>query len=207
MMGAWTASDGLRRIGREEVVATSGALYEILYGSFEAYLEVEFTGDIGEQDYLGLLEREPTLPDLDRLWDQYTETQLIPDHEIVTKTLHGDGRSCRGDSGGPLLLVSGRGEWEVYGVLSGSPGSARAACDFGQVYATFGPVTFPIIEAGVAWTDPCGTADSLGRCDGSIAERCETDVAANVRRPVSKNCATSGQRCRMGDGGAECSDG
>lgn len=148
MPNAWSAPDGLRRIGRETVVATSGLVYEILYGDFESYLEVELTGASTSEDYLARTEADPTLLDVNALRDVYAQTRLIPGHEIVTKTLDGNTRGCRGDSGGPLLRVSARGEWEVYGVLSGGPASLRAECDFGQVWSTLGPVTFPfVVEA------------------------------------------------------------
>jgi hypothetical protein len=141
---------------------------------------------------------------VDALLDAYEHTRLIPDHEIVTKTLDGNTRSCRGDSGGPLLRVSARGEWEVYGVLSGGPGSLRAECDFGQVYSTLGPVTFPFVEASLSWADPCGSLEANGACAASVAERCETNLAANVRRVVREDCGASGLTCRVAGGIARC---
>lgn len=204
MPSAWSAPDGLRRIGRETVVATSGRVYEILYGDFESYLEVELTGASTAADYRIQVDADPTLADVDALLDVYEHTRLIPDHEIVTRTLDGNTRSCRGDSGGPLLRVSAQGEWEVYGVLSGGPSSLRAECDFGQVWSTLGPATFPFVEASRDWSDPCGTVDTAGACAGSVAERCSANGAGTVRELISDDCSARGLACRVTQGIAQC---
>lgn len=203
MATAWSAPDGLRRIGRETVVATEGLLYEILYGDFESYVEVELTGVSSSDDYLARALAEPSLADVDALRDTYARTRLIPGHEIVTKTLASNTRSCRGDSGGPLLRVSAEGAWEVYGVLSGGPSSLRAECDFGQVWATLGPVTFAFVQASLKWSDPCGSVDAGGACAGSFVERCHSDWASNARQLMTVACAT-GSTCRVAQGVAQC---
>ncbi|HWO14384.1 MAG TPA: trypsin-like serine protease [Polyangiaceae bacterium] len=206
MSSAWAVPDGLRRIGRETVVATSGLVYEALYGDFESYVEVELTGASTPEDHLARLEAEGGHEELGALSQAYAETRLIPDHEIVTRTLDGDTRGCRGDSGGPLLRVSPRGEWEVYGVLSGGPGSARAECDFGQVYSTLGPATFAFVESCLGWADPCGNVDARGACQGSVAQRCETHLAENERRLIQEDCGESGRACGTATGVARCVD-
>jgi hypothetical protein len=204
MPHAWSEPDGLRRIGRETVVAVGGLVYEILYGDFESFLEVELTGASTSENYQARAEVDPSLADLSVLRDAYDHTRLIPEHEVVTKTLAANTRSCRGDSGGPLLRVSATGEWEVYGVLSGGPSSLRAECDFGQVWSTFGPETFPFVEASLKWTDPCGSVGTAGACTGSVAERCESDSSANLRRLIREDCGTSGLECRVARGVAGC---
>jgi hypothetical protein len=204
MPNVWSQPDGFRRVGRETVVAVSGLVYEILYGDFESYLEVELTGASTNEDYLARAAVEPSSTDVASLHDVYAHTRLIPGHEIVTKTLDANTRSCRGDSGGPLLGVSEQGEWEVYGVLSGGPSSLRAECDFGQVWSTLGPVTFPFVEASRDWSDPCGSVHAAGACAGSVIERCESDWVANVRQLVREDCGASGLACRVERGVAQC---
>lgn len=149
MATAWGPTGGMRRIGRETVVASEGALYEILYGDFESFVEVELTGASTDQDYLGDAKLRPLPDELDVMHRVYTQKSLIAEHEIVTRPGFGGTRSCRGDSGSPLLSVREDGGWAVHGVLSGGAGSARAECDFGEVYAVFGPATFPFIQDAV----------------------------------------------------------
>lgn len=202
---ARAAPDGVRRIGRETVVAAEGLLYEILYGGFETFLEVELTGRVSDRDYLQVVARDPSLVDLGALREQYDGTSLITEYEVVTRTLEGNTRNCRGDSGGPLAQVGTQGEWEIYGVLSGGPSSFRAECDFGQVYATFGPATLSFLERARGWVDPCGDVDERGSCAGAILQRCETDIGSNVRRLVDEDCAASGQSCVVLGDTARCS--
>jgi hypothetical protein len=149
MATAWGPTDGIRRIGRETVVATEGTLYEILYGDFESFVEVELTGASTDQDCLLDTELLPAPAQLEAMRRTYTQTKLIAHHEVVTNPGLNGTRSCRGDSGGPLLSVRADGGWALHGVLSGGAGSARAECDFGEVYAVFGPATFRFIEGAL----------------------------------------------------------
>ena len=80
-------------------------------------------------------------------------------------------------------------------------------CDFGQVFATFGPETYPFVRAAASWTDPCGDVDARGECDGAIARRCETSFASAVRRLTERDCGASGQSCVLGSLGAQCAEG
>jgi len=187
MPAAWRVPDGRRRIGREQVAATAGLVYEILYGDFEGFLEAEAEAEAPRAADPLALSSGGAL-DVEALRQRYERTRLIPEHELITRTLPGSTRGCRGDSGGPLLRVGPTGEWELYGVLSGGPRSARAECDLGQVYAIFGPQTFGFVEAGSRWTDPCGDVDATGVCDGGERRRCETSLASRERRLVLERC-------------------
>ncbi len=200
MPAAWAAPDGMRRIGRETVSALRGRLYEAIYGSFDAYAERQLA-NAGASDRLGVT---VSTPDEGSLRAVYDSTLLIPEHEVVTRTLGQNTRGCRGDSGGPLMRVSEAGDWETYGVLSGGPSSSRAECDFGQVYATFGARTFPLVSGARGWTDPCGSTSTVGTCSGSVLSRCEVDLVAGARRLVSEDCQRSGQRCVTSVVGVQC---
>jgi Trypsin len=143
MPAARLPPDGLRRIGRETVVAVDGLVYEILYGNFDRFLEAALSGSHEDLDMVPIADGSSTADDLQAVYEQ---TALIEGHEVITRTLPGNTRGCRGDSGGPLLSVGLEGEWRLHGVLSGGPRSARAECDAGQVYATFGPQMFDFIR-------------------------------------------------------------
>lgn len=192
--------DGLRRIGRETVEAVSGLTYEALFGDFESFVERMVTNQITDADIL------PTVSDADlaALRELYESGVLLDQHEAVTGRTPGDTQSCHNDSGGPLALPSRQGGWEVYAVVSAGPDSSRSICDFGQVFATFGPVTFPFLEQERQWSDPCGDIDGGGVCDGDIAMRCETRFNPAERRLVEDDCAARGEACILSASGAAC---
>jgi hypothetical protein len=200
MSSADGAIDGLRRIGRETVEAVSGLTYEALFGDFESFAERMVTNQITDLDIL------PTVSaaDLAELQAIYRSAVLLDQHEAVTGRTPGDTQSCHNDSGGPLALPSPEGGWEVYAVVSAGPDSSRSICDFGQVFATFGPVTFPFLEEERQWTDPCGDTDAGGLCDGDVAVRCQTRFNPGERRLVEDDCAARGQACTISASGAAC---
>jgi hypothetical protein len=109
---------------------------------------------------------------------------LIPEHEAVTGKSPGDTQSCEDDSGGPLARIDAEGQWQTYGVVSSGLRFARPLCALGQLFATFGPVTFPFLQAERAWTDPCGDIGGEGRCVGATFQRCETSFQNNLRHLV-----------------------
>ncbi|HTV24352.1 MAG TPA: hypothetical protein VMG12_36920 [Polyangiaceae bacterium] len=195
------AIDGLRRIGRETVEAVSGSSYEAMFGGFESFAEWMLTKQSTALDIL------PTLSDDERtdLEALYGSGGLLEQHEAVTGRTPGDTQSCSNDSGGPLALPSREGGWEVYAVVSAGANSSRSVCDFGQVFATFGPVTFPFLEAERQWTDPCGDTDAGGRCDGSVAVRCQTRFDPAERNRVADDCGARGEVCVVSASGAACS--
>lgn len=200
--------DGLRRRGRETVTATRGRLFRALYGNFESYLEVELTGQSTENNDLdrliNMLNTDPTLGNYRDLRRKYNRTRLIKKHEAVTHTLAGDTRNCSGDSGGPLALVDNEGSWVTYGVMSGGAQSGEGQCDFGQVFATFGPTTFGFLQNAMGWTDPCGKIGDEGVCEGSVLRRCETQLGEQLRRLTDRNCASEHLACEMTTNGGEC---
>jgi hypothetical protein len=200
MSSADGAIDGLRRIGRETVEAVSGLTYEALFGDFESFAERMVTNEITDRDIL------PTLSDddLEALRELFASGVLLDQHEAVTGRTAGDTQSCHNDSGGPLALPSPQGGWEVYAVVSAGPDSSRSICDFGQVFATFGPVTFPFLEEERQWSDPCADIDASGLCDGDVAVRCETRFNPAERRLVEDDCGARGEACILSASGAGC---
>lgn len=89
---------------------------------------------------------------------RYESEILLEDHEAVTGSGPHDTRMCEGDSGGPLMRVGPSGEWLTYGVAAprDEVETKRDRCEYGSVFATFGPVTFEFLE------------------DGAVLSRCET---------------------------------
>jgi hypothetical protein len=187
--GGSGANDDQRRSGRETVAATSGNALEIMLGSFENFVQWRLTAQVSDADYLaeheGDIELAARLPQLLRDY----ASPLLPEHEVVTGLAPGDTQMCRGDSGSPLSLLDDTGVWHVYGVASATLDSKRKSCDFGTVFATFGPETMPFLERALGWADPCGELGAVGSCDGAVARRCETVLASAVRRVVEEPCA------------------
>jgi trypsin len=198
------AVDGLRREGRETVKAVRGNIYEAFFGNFETFVEWWVTGVTSDVDFLEVVAQSPGTADLDALAAEYASWQLLEQHEAVTSTEPGDTQSCTGDSGGPLALLAADGGFDTYAVVSGGPTSASSVCDFGQVFATFGPDVFPFVEGATSWTDPCGDVSASGECAGRSARRCETSFANDVRRLLEQDCGATGQSCVMGGAGPEC---
>ena len=196
--------DGRRRIGRETLVATEGRIYEAMFGDFESFVEWKLTGATSDADALQALALDPTLGDLAALTREYDDFRLLEGYEVVTGKGAGDTQSCEGDSGSPLALVAADGAFETYGVVSGGVDSARSACDFGQVFATFGPAVYQMLEQERGWTDPCGELDARGVCEGSVARRCQTSFASALRGPSEQDCALLEQDCVTTDAGAAC---
>jgi hypothetical protein len=201
------ASDGRRRVGRETVSALSGRVHEALFGDFESFVEWTMTRQSTDADLIATTPAD----EVDVLRTQYELALLFDGHEAVGGGAAEDSLTCRGDSGGPLLGVNADGRFVSHGVISGGPDSVRSECEFGSVYATFGPVTLPFLIESRSWTDPCGELDAAGRCDGDVLERCATNLGANLRRLEREDCAVQGLVCIGGDlasgGSAECADG
>jgi hypothetical protein len=180
--------DGLRRIGRETVMAVDGNAYEALFGDFESFVEYLTLGSISELDVLAQVEADPTLADLPALGEEYAASQLLTGGEIITGKAPGDTQSCEVDSGGPLARVTPDGRWETYAVVSSGLRFPRPLCAFGQVFATFGPTTFELLESERGWVDPCGDLSAEGECIEGLRRRCETSFARSVRRVVEEEC-------------------
>jgi len=198
--------DQRRRIGSETVAAVRGRVLAATFGSFENYVEWSFTGSVTNFNYLQVFSASDLLAQLvlQSLRTDFDSLLLLDGYEAVTGRQPGDTQTCSGDSGGPLALQAPDGAWQTYGVVSGGLYSATSVCDYGSVFATFGPETMAFLEQATSWEDPCGELPGQGQCQGSVAVRCETQLFADVRQRVEQDCAEIGQECFLGTSGAVC---
>jgi len=125
----------------------------------------------------------------------YNEEILLEDYEVVTGGAPGDAQACFGDSGSPLIRFDKTNQrYVAFGVVSGGVGSSESICDFGAVYATFGPDVNDFLKRARRWRDPCGDFNDLGACVDNTAKRC-TQPAEGPRRTVALNCDLIGMQC------------
>jgi Trypsin len=220
-----TGRAGTRRVGRETMRAMEGKFFEIIFGSFDRFFEWATTGrqvpglgfnhddapapaDGGPpvgRDGGAPPDGPPSPPSLqERARRLYDETLLLKDYEALTGGRPGDAQSCYGDSGSPLIGRA-NGQSVAYGVVSWGLGSRNLICDYGTVYASFGPTTLPMIQNAMSWTDPCGDLDTAGSCDGSVARRC-TNLLEGPRRVVEFDCGLLGLECNTSAGQVACGD-
>jgi len=133
----------------------------------------------------------------------YNETVLLDGYEVYVGNAPGNAQPCYGDSGGPLLRMV-NGDLTIYGVTSGGLSSSTMLCDFGGVYASFGPEVASFLKTSPAWKDPCENVSRLGACKKSSSNRC-TYPGEGKRRVVVTDCSLLGQNCVVAsDGQALC---
>lgn len=183
---SWTR--GTRRAGTLELRALEGPIAPILFGSFEAFYEW-YTGEPLPSDG-----GDPAYVDFVR--SLYEGTLLDAGYEFIAGGTEGDAQPCEGDWGGPLLRPNASGELVVYGVASTAIGSREQVCDYGAIYATFGPGVDEFVRASRRYVDPCRGLSYTGICEGNVARRC-TNPAEGERRLVELDCATLGEVCAI----------
>jgi hypothetical protein len=227
---------GTRRVGTVRLGGLHGKIFEMMFGSFEAFkswflgngyytakaLPVSGTFvspppdggaiavDAGPIDALPPVTVDSgTPPDAYDWMDEYLHqiydsTILLDGYEAYVGNAPGNAQPCFGDSGGPLLrLVNG--ELTIYGVTSGGISSPSLMCDYGAIYATFGPDVASFLNTSVTWQDPCAGVSRLGICEQDQSVRCTYPVEGK-RRQVVVECALLGQICMIAsDGEALCS--
>ena len=199
--GASGAFDGQRRIGRETVAATEGLTLEAMFGDFESFVEWWFTGTTSDEDWLEIMAGNP---ELEYIAEIYESEILLEGDEAVTGVAPNDTQSCNGDSGGPLMAYQVGTGWVTYGVVSGGLYSNRMSCDYGTVFATFGPDVIDFIDEALTWEDPCGDVTATGACEDNVAMNCSTDVEEGTRELTSQDCSATGQICVLWGGGSAC---
>jgi hypothetical protein len=133
-----TPFPAVRRRGTQTLQALDGNLLERIYGSRSAFLQAEeATSDCA-----------PSYSNSKELEDRYDAAELIAGYEAWFGNGIGDAQTCRGDSGGPLLREETS---EIVGVVSWDWHPHTAVCDYGSVYAVFGPET---LDAFQRWLAP-----------------------------------------------------
>jgi hypothetical protein len=213
---------GTRRVGTVKLRALSGQVFALIFGSFEAFRDwylglgyyggivTTFASDAGRPRPI-----DADVPDggaiavdaydwlTEYLLSLYNETVLLEGYEAYVGNAPGNAQPCFGDSGGPLLRMV-NGELTIYGVTSGGINSSTLICDFGGVYATFGPAVAAFLKTSLAWQDPCEGLSRLGVCKRSASQRC-TYPGEGKRRVVVTDCSLLGQTCVIAsDGQALC---
>ncbi|WP_437940494.1 S1 family peptidase [Sorangium sp. So ce341] len=208
-------TSGTRKAGSVTLRAREGKVFELMFGSFEAFRQWATTGDRSELLARSLAETEEegnegeagcAEGDIDCLLLKYYDAMvLLAGYEALVGAGEGDAQPCYGDSGGPLVRIEG-GRLRVYGVASGVMRSNQLACDYGTVYATLGPDVLAFAKKASAWSDPCGDTEIDGVCEGRTAKRC-TALDEGPRRVTKTDCSLLGQTCgHDGTGAVACVD-
>lgn len=224
-------NSGTRMAGSVTVNALEGRVFELMFGSYEAYRDwfitsgggpigrpippiplppgVIIDGGVGPRRDGGVVTDggvgDGGYPDYYEMYirSRYENTLLLPGYEAYVGNRGGDAQLCRGDSGSPLVRSS-QGQLYAYGVVSGGIHSRDLTCDYGAVYASFGPETVQFLQNARNWVDPCGGVTENGSCDGDVATRC-TGLDEGTRRLTVTDCSLLGQTCGVGsDGRAAC---
>jgi Trypsin len=125
-------SDGLRRVGQQVVTSLSGNVFDHIYGDYATYLDA-----VASSKPPAAAER------------RYLHGWLLAGYEAWVESGRGHTQICKGDSGGPILRMSGPSA-EIVGVSSWVWHSDRAVCDYGAVIALIGPQTQQLIAAALS---------------------------------------------------------
>ncbi|WP_437533488.1 trypsin-like serine protease [Sorangium sp. So ce726] len=203
-------TSGTRKAGSVTLQAREGKVFELMFGSFEAFKQWFMTRDRSE-----LLARlsakaeaegnegedacaEDSLDCILRMF--YDGNVLLAGYEAFVGAGKGDAQTCYGDSGSPLVRMAG-GKLRVHGVVSGGISTNQLACDYGTVYATLGPEVLAFAKKASTWSDPCGDTAIDGVCEGFTATRC-TALDEGPRRVTKTDCSLLGQTCGQDETGA-----
>ncbi len=239
-----------RVVGTGTLGALSGAIFPLMFGSFEAFRDwfdwinarsydsetrapeqrtlvsqrkaavhagadpeagSEGLGDadagVGEEGDAGIGEDGDAGTDWaeEDARNMYEGTFLLEGYEAYVGNRSGNAQACYGDSGGPLVRTV-NGKMRAYAVVSGGVPSEELVCNYGVVYASFGPEVMDFLKKAKKWVDPCKGLSTEGVCEGDVAKRC-TAVAEGPRRITKTNCGLLAQTCGVDDAGvASCVD-
>jgi len=173
--------DGTRKAGSLTLRGIGGNYADYLFGSFEGFLN----GAKLMPDFAWASEWE--------LAQIYDELYLLPEYQAFLGGRPGDAQPCFGDSGGPMVAVR-NGQRTVFGNVTSGLASNRLICDWGAVFAVFGPATQAFLQNALAWVDPCEGVTVKGFCNGDLAIRC-TNRLEGERRLSETDCGLLGQTC------------
>jgi hypothetical protein len=175
--------DGTRKAGSLTLRGFGGNYADYVFGGLEGFLK----GAQSMPDFAGLPEWY--------LIEIYAELTLLPEYQAFLGGRPGDAQPCFGDSGGPLIAMR-NGVRTVFGNVTSGLGSNRLICDFGAVFAVFGPATQTFLQRALSWVDPCAGVTVKGYCDGDLAIRC-TARNEGQRRLSETDCGLLGQTCGL----------
>lgn len=175
--------DGTRKAGSLTLRGIGGNYADYLFGNLEGFLK----GAQKMPDFAGLPEWELT--------QIYDELNLLPEYQAFLGGRPGDAQPCFGDSGGPMVAMR-NGQRTVFGNVTSGLRSSRLICDWGAVFAVFGPATQSFLQNALAWVDPCAGVTVQGKCEGDLAIRC-TDRSEGQRRLSETDCGLLGQTCGL----------
>jgi hypothetical protein len=187
---------GTRKAGTATLRALSGKIFELYFGNFEAFAAwAKSRIRPGSGPGAGRSDADR----VNALHTMYDQSVLLAGYQALAGGQPGDAQACFGDSGAPLVRRVGD-DLVAYGVDTASIPSGRLPCDYGNVYATFGPTTVAFLESAKLWTDPCAGVPSGGACEGTVAARCMA-WREGPRRVARTDCATIGQSCGFDEHG------
>jgi hypothetical protein len=122
----------VRRVGSEVLRALRGNVFDLIYGGYAAYLEAAPSDRVASD-----------------LVTRYQSGNLLDSYEIWAARAPGGPQACHGDSGGPVIRQRA-GQLDLVGVVSWSWQSATELCDYGSVFAVFGPETAAMLATHLA---------------------------------------------------------
>lgn len=224
---------GERRAGTATVNAIEGLLYELVFGSFEAFYQFH-TGMLpggggagGEGSGEGGSAGGPSAggspgsggvaggpsggrPPFPGPWDpDWFEEYLRSVYETTqigpTEAYTSGPRDAQpcGIDQGGPLARVVAGNLSVHGVFVRTP---MGDCARGGVYTRLTPELLTWVTSTLDWVDPCAGVSRTGTCEGSVATRC-TQLAEGERYVVAFDCALVGQTCSApGDAEVACVD-
>ncbi len=203
LQGGGLSLTGERKLGTLTLNAIEGKKFQLLFGSWEAFLDNLAGMGVSIEACLA----DPACAEsLEKTW----ATDMFPRYEAYLGNQPGDAQACHGDSGGPLLgtvfdASTNTHRRSIHGVVSHGWFTPEQRC-YGNFYATFGPEVQPLLAQALTWVDPCGDVTEQGSCMGGVATRC-TRPKEGKRRVTSVDCAPLGLTCGEGSHGeASCVD-
>lgn len=178
----------IRESGTEHLNAIAGQDFQLMFPTYDAFTK----------DLIYLYGQSTVDQQSQQLQQMYTSSPLLTPYEIYVGNTPGDGQTCHGDSGGPLLRFNAATQApEIYGTVSWGWFSRDLTCDHGTFYAAIGN---PDIQSWIAqssqYVDPCANLSTTGQCAGNVAQRC-TDKGEGNRRAVAIDCSTLGTTCAV----------
>jgi hypothetical protein len=180
---------GTRMTGSMTFQASSGRVFEAIYGTYENFL--------ADAARFGIDASTPEGLEIAQYW--WNELLLL-DNGVEGWFGAGkhDAQTCFGDSGGPITKAV-NGQPTVYGVASWvAYADENDLCELGAAYATFNPTALDF----VAYETACPMIPRSGHClDLDTVQRCAT-LDEGGYRELTTDCDDLGMICGYDEAGA-----